>query len=206
MQHIKEAHPDLFDTYVKCGLGSNKAKLPFNLIQSSLTVAGDIDTVEFLLDHVDMNLYGNPHPAIKLVVGIIATLTRWKKQKDIGPITTTFTVIPHTPLHMAALNAQTTAAAIFLRRGADVNSKASRIRATPLHMAAMNGDISMIELLLAHGASADTRDRRGRTPKWYADAKGHKAASARLAQAGIAGDMAPSKDSVDVPRVKVLEA
>ena len=34
---------------------------------------------------------------------------------------------------------------------------------------------------------------------------GHKAASARLAQAGIARDMAPPKDSVDVPGVKVLD-
>jgi len=65
-----------------------------------------------------------------------------------------------TPLHYAAANDQTAAAALLLANGADVEAK-TYLGATPLDTAEGAGSKDMMELLLANHAEIDGRDRDG---------------------------------------------
>ena len=70
-----------------------------------------------------------------------------------------------TPLHRAAYDGESEAAALLIDQGADVNAKTESDGYTPLHLATVNTNPEVAALLLDHGADVNY----GRTPLHYAD-------------------------------------
>lgn len=65
-------------------------------------------------------------------------------------------------LYEAAATGDTELAAIYLRRGVDVNATAGRNYETPLFIAAANGHAAMVDLLILNGADISQRLQHGR--------------------------------------------
>ncbi len=78
----------------------------------------------------------------------------------------------------AVQNSHAEAVKTALRDGADADS--SPDGTPPLVWAAYNGSMEIVLLLLEHGADPNALDQQKRTPKYYADLKGHKGIVALL--------------------------
>jgi ankyrin repeat protein len=85
-----------------------------------------------------------------------------------------------TPLMMAALKAETDAAAALVARGAAVNKDGW----TPLHYAATGGSAAIVKLLLAKGATLEARSPNASTPLMMAARYGNEEAVDALLAAG----------------------
>ncbi|KAF7970447.1 hypothetical protein HWV62_23935 [Athelia sp. TMB] len=66
-----------------------------------------------------------------------------------------------TPLHWAAINAQTAACRYLLEQGAEVDALGGDLVATPMQWAARNGYLYVIQLLIAHNADPNIPDSQG---------------------------------------------
>ncbi len=77
------------------------------------------------------------------------------------------------PLHEAITSKRFDVVARLLDHGADANAAIPRSGMTPLHIAASRGDAALTRRLLRHGADPDVTDLHGRTPRDWADLRGH---------------------------------
>lgn len=66
-----------------------------------------------------------------------------------------------TPLHWAAINAQTAACRYLLDQGAEVDALGGDLVATPMQWAARNGYLYVIQLLIAYNADPNITDSQG---------------------------------------------
>jgi len=66
-----------------------------------------------------------------------------------------------TPLHWAAINAQTAACRYLLDQGAEVDALGGDLVATPMQWAARNGYLYVIQLLVAYNADPNIADSQG---------------------------------------------
>ena len=80
-----------------------------------------------------------------------------------------------TPLHVSCAAGRPSCAAVLIRAGADVNSRAGPHSCTPLHIAAREGHVPMALALLDAGARVDERDGGGETALMRAAEGGHTA-------------------------------
>lgn len=80
-----------------------------------------------------------------------------------------------TPLHQSARNGDVEKAAIFIKRGADLNAREEDISSTPLAWAAKFGKAVMVEFLLRCGAKPNLPDDPPwATPRAWAERRGHQ--------------------------------
>jgi ankyrin repeat protein len=90
-----------------------------------------------------------------------------------------------TPLHLAAFFGKPAAAALLLRRGAEVDPRGRGwMTGTPLHSAVSGRHVDVIEILLAAGADPNARQSGGWTPLHGAAHNGDVASVALLLAAG----------------------
>ncbi|KFY20486.1 hypothetical protein V491_03676, partial [Pseudogymnoascus sp. VKM F-3775] len=74
-----------------------------------------------------------------------------------------------TPLHCAAENGHEGIAKLLIESGATVNTKDREVGWTPLHLASMNGNQGLVELLMQNRAEKETTDKKGWTPRRFAE-------------------------------------
>ncbi len=88
-----------------------------------------------------------------------------------------------TALHLAAFGGGADIIKTLLKASASPDAREHKNASTPLHLAALVGNVEAIEALVAAGADVHAKDRRGRTPRNYAENAGRAAAVTALANA-----------------------
>ncbi|MBK6982962.1 MAG: ankyrin repeat domain-containing protein [Betaproteobacteria bacterium] len=85
------------------------------------------------------------------------------------------------------------AAALLLRRGAQINSRFGGEGQTALHRAAAQNEVQMVKFLLDHGADPNVADADGNTPLLVTAYKGHLEVALLLIAAKADLDVAESR-------------
>ena len=96
---------------------------------------------------------------------------------DVGAVARNYMKVQ--PLHAAIAGRNEDAAALLVRRGADVNAR-QQLGYTPLMGAAASGRRTLVDLLLRHGADASLRNDEGKTAADIAREHGHGEMASRL--------------------------
>jgi len=90
---------------------------------------------------------------------------------DAGASVDATNALGQSPLHLTAVSAHPSVAAVLMDHGANPRARTAT-KETPLHGAAVNTDSEMIELLVACGGKVDARAQKGIQPMHTAAARG----------------------------------
>ncbi len=93
-----------------------------------------------------------------------------------------------TPLILATNKGRLKLVDLLLNAGVDVNVADPKLEVTPLHLSSVKGYGKITAMLLKNGAKVNAKDKRGRTPLYYACRYGHKKIAKHLAAKGGKAD------------------
>jgi ankyrin repeat protein/L-ascorbate metabolism protein UlaG (beta-lactamase superfamily) len=94
------------------------------------------------------------------------------------------------PLILATNQGRLKMVDLLLNAGVDVNLANEKMGITPLHLSSVKGYGKITAMLLEKGAKVNARDKRGRTPLFYACRYGHERIAKHLAAKGGKADKA----------------
>lgn len=88
------------------------------------------------------------------------------------------------PLILATNQGRLKMVDLLLNAGVDINLANAKLGITPLHLSSVKGYGKITTMLLKRGAAVNAKDKRGRTPLYYACRYGHKKIAKYLAARG----------------------
>ena len=99
-------------------------------------------------------------------------------------------------MDIACLHGNYSLSKLFIKKGADVNTRTYAHRHTPLHLSAQYNHRDIVKLLIDNGADINARDVNGCTPLHYCATNGHTESAETLLDKGASPNEANLRENI----------